>query len=99
MQGFPFFVAWMQPVNRQQGVVGDHLCWSRSRRLWSRSACMVAGLVDVVLLQGVGVEHHTVGKTIRSADGQLLDVPRLEGESALGLVAAFNMWGRARAQV
>ena len=51
---------------------------------------------EVVRLEdGSLLFHHTVGKTIRSADGQLLVVPRLEGESALCPVAAFNKYVEA----
>ena len=49
---------------------------------------------EVVQLEdGSFLFHHTVGKTIRSADGQLLVVPRLEGESALSPVGACESAG------
>ena len=46
----------------------------------------------VRLEEGSLLFHHTVGKTIRSASGQLLVVPRLEGGSPLCPVAAFNKY-------
>ena len=43
--------------------------------------------------------HHTVGKTIRSADGQLLVVPRVDSDSSLCPVAAFDRYTSACADV
>ena len=51
---------------------------------------------EVVRLEdGSLLFHHTVGKTIRSADGQMLVVPRVEGDSSLCPVAAFDRYTSA----
>ena len=51
---------------------------------------------EVVRLEdGSLLFNHMVRKTIRSADGQLLVVPRLKGESALCPVAAFDKYVEA----
>ena len=48
---------------------------------------------EVVRLEdGSLLFHHTVGKTIRSADGQLLVVPRVPDEPSLCPVAAFDAY-------
>ena len=51
---------------------------------------------EVVRLEdGSLLFHHTIGKTIRSADGQLLVVPKLEDDSTLCPVAAFDRYTSA----
>ena len=48
---------------------------------------------EVVRLEdGSLLYHHTVGKTIRSADGQLLVVPKVEDDQDLCPVAAFDRY-------
>lgn len=48
---------------------------------------------EVVRLEGGSLLfNHTVGKTIREADGQLLVVPRVEGDNMLCPVAAFDRY-------
>ena len=48
---------------------------------------------EVVRLEdGSLLFNHTVGKTIRSADGQLLVVPKVDGDSSLCPVAAFDRY-------
>ena len=55
---------------------------------------------EVVRLEGGSLLfHHTVGKTIRSADGQLLVVPRVDSDSSLCPVAAFDRYTSACADV